>query len=103
MSMRALAKEIAQVGLGVLSLTLEKAEAVVEALAKRREIRREGMDDLMDHLTTGRDVEYQALRKVVKEESQRALSGLNLATRTDIDTLSNKMDVLGRQLNEFLS
>jgi len=103
MSMRALVKEIAQVGLGALSLTLEKAEAVVEASAKRREIRREGMKDLMDHLTTGRDVEYQALRKLVKEESQRVLSGLNLATRTDIDTLSKKMDALGRQLNEFLS
>jgi len=34
MSMRALVKEIAQVGLGALSLTLEKAEAVVEALVK---------------------------------------------------------------------
>lgn len=103
MSMRALAKGIAQVGLGALALPLEKATAVVAALVKRREVRRDEAEDLVERLTTGREVECQALRKVVKEETERVLRGLNLATRKDIDTLGKRIDALARQLDEFLS
>lgn len=102
MSMRALVEKILQEGIDALSLTLEKARAVVDAFVKRREVRRYEAEDLVDRLTTGGGVECQALRKVVKEETERVLSGLNLATRKDIDTLGKRIEALARQLDEFL-
>jgi len=103
MSMRALVEKILQEGINVLSRTPGKVRAVVDALVMRRGVGRDEAKDLVGRLATGREVECQALRKVVKEETERVLSGLNLASRKDIDTLGNKIDALGRQLNEFLS
>jgi len=102
MRMRTLIEKILQEGIDALSRTPEKARAVVDALVMGREVRRDEAKDLADRLATGREVECQDLRKVVKEETKRVLSGLNLATRKDIDTLGHKIDALGRQLNEFI-
>ena len=101
--MLALVKGIAQVGLGALLLTLEKAKALVDALVKRREVRRDEAKDVADRMTTGGEVACQALRKVVNEETELVLSGLNLATLKDIDTLSKKMEALSTQMEAFLN
>lgn len=75
MSLRALVEKILQGGIDALSLTREKARAVVDAFVKRREVRRDEAKDLVDRLATGGGVECQALRKVAKEETERVLRG----------------------------
>ena len=100
MNMRELVEKTMLGGIGVLSLTREKAEAVVDKLMKRGEVRRDEAKDFVDRLTARGEEDRQALRKVVKEETERVLSVLNLATSKDIDTLGKKIEALGKQLEK---
>lgn len=100
MNMRELIEKSALGGIGVLSLTREKAETVVDKLVKRGEVRRDEARDFVDRLTARGEEERQALRKVAKEETEHVLGGLNLATHKDIDALGQKIEALGKQLDK---
>jgi polyhydroxyalkanoate synthesis regulator phasin len=87
-------------GIGVLSLTREKAKTVVDDLVKRGEVWRDEAQDWIDRLTARSEEERQALRKVVKDETEHVLSGLNLATSQDIEALGKRIEALGKQLEK---
>ena len=84
-------------GLGVLALTQEKAEGFVDELVKRGEAHRDEAGDLVNRLVKRGDEEREALRKLVQEETERALKGLNLATSKDFASHSMKIEVLTKQ------
>ncbi len=100
MNTRELVEKGFYAGIGMLSLTREKAKAVVDDLVKRGEVRRDEAQDLVDRLTARGEEERQALHKVVKEETERVLSGLNLASSKDIDTLGKRIEALGKRLEK---
>ena len=87
-------------GLGVFSLTYEKAEDFVNDLVKRGEARREEASELVDRLMKRGKEEREAVRKMIQEETERAMKGLNLATSKDVTALSKKIDALSKQLTK---
>jgi len=84
-------------GLGGFSLTYEKAEDFVNDLVKRGEARREETSDLVDRLMKRGKEEQDAVRKMIQEETERSMKGLNLATSKDVAALSKKIDALSKQ------
>ncbi len=83
-------------GFGALSMTREKAKKIVDELVKRGEVRLEESKDLIDKLVARGEEERAEMHKLLKEELERAKSGL--ATRKDIEELSAKIDALAEKL-----
>ena len=98
MSRRELIEKAALAGIGALSLTGEKAQAIVDDLVRRGEVRRDKAQELIDRLVAKGEEERASLRQVVREEIDRGLSGLNLVTSQDIEALNTKIDALGTRL-----
>ncbi len=86
--------------LGALSLTREKAEAFVEEIVGRGEARREEAHELVDRLMRRGEEERKALRKLIRDETKGVLKELDLARRSDVASLSRKLDALTKELSQ---
>ena len=85
--MRTFVKRSLLAGIGLLSMTHEKAHRIVEELVQRGEVRREEMARLVEDLVQRGEEERESLRKLVREELARAVDELGLATRKDLQEL----------------
>jgi polyhydroxyalkanoate synthesis regulator phasin len=83
-----------------LALTHEKSEAIVDELVQRGEARRDESSELVDRLVKRGEEERKALQKMIREETECAMSNLSLATSKDIKALNRKIDALAKQLNK---
>ena len=86
------------IGVGVLTLTRERAQAIVDELVKRGEARREEARDLVDRLVKRGEEERAGLRKLVRTEVEGAIAEMNLATKKNLEALSRKIDELAEKL-----
>jgi len=84
-------------GLGALALTRERAQSIVEELVKRGEARRDEVKELVEKLASRGEKEREELRCLIREEVEKALSGMGLATKADIEALSEKIEALARK------
>jgi len=100
MNVRQLLENGMLVGVGALSLTREKAKAIVDGLVDRGEVRRDETTTFVDRLTARGEEEREALRNMIEEEIDRGLGRLNLATTEDVENLHNKIDALSRHLEK---
>jgi polyhydroxyalkanoate synthesis regulator phasin len=85
------------ISLGILSLTREKAQGVVDELVKRGEVRREDSKGLVDRLVQRGEEERSSFRKLIREEVAKAAHELNLATRADLEALEKKIEALAQK------
>lgn len=87
-------------GLGALVLTQEKADGFVDELVNQGEAHRDEASDLVERFMKRGEEEREALRKLVQEETEHVVKGLNLATSKDVAALNKKIDALAKQLKE---
>jgi polyhydroxyalkanoate synthesis regulator phasin len=87
-------------GIGLLSMTREKAQAVVDELVKLGEARRDEALELVDHLVQRGEEERQALRKLIHDEVSEMTDELDLVTKKDIQSLTNKIEALSKELQK---
>ena len=97
MDMRELMERGFLAGIGALSLTREKVQALVDDLVKRGEIRRDEAKGLADRLVKRGEEEREVLRKLVRDEAERVLGAVSLATKEDIAALSKKIETLAKR------
>jgi len=83
-------------GLGVLALTREKAQALVDDLVKRGEVRKEEVQRLVDRLAAYGEEERKALRNLIREEIKKVLDEADLPSKQDIAALGKKIDKLSK-------
>ena len=100
MNMRELVEKTMLAGIGALSLTRERARALVDDLVERGEARHEAAEKLVDRWVKRGEEEREALHKLVKDEIERALGAVNLATKEDIAALSKQMETLAQRLGQ---
>jgi polyhydroxyalkanoate synthesis regulator phasin len=77
-------------GLGLLSMTREKAQKVVEELTHEGELQRSEMKQWVDQLSDRGEEERQALRKLIRDEVKKVLDEVGFATKEDIQKLLDK-------------
>lgn len=82
------------VGLGLMSLTREKAQGLVDDLVKRGELRHEDSKGMVDRLVQRGEDERGSFRKLIREEVARAAHDLGLVTRADLETIEKKLETL---------
>jgi len=97
LKLRDIVEKGALMGLGAVALTRERAQNLVEELVKRGEARRDEVKELVDRLLSRGEKEREELRKLVREEVEKALSGMGLATKADIEALTRKIDALSKK------
>ena len=77
-------------GLGLLSMTREKAEKVIDELSREGEVQKSEMKQWVDQLSDRGEEERQALRKLIRDEMKKVLDDMGLATKEDIQKLVEK-------------
>ena len=83
-------------GIGLLSMTREKAQKVIEELTHEGELQKNEAKEWVDQLSARGEEERQALRKLVRDEMKKVLDEMGLATKEDIQKLLDKQDQAGR-------
>lgn len=87
-------------GLGVLTLTRDKVARTVDELVEEGEVKAEEAPSVIDRLVNRGEEEREELRKMVREEMDKVRANVPLATRRDIEELSQKIDNLAAQMSE---
>jgi len=83
-------------GIGLLSMTREKAQKVIEELSHEGELQKNEAKEWVDQLSARGEEERQALRKLVRDEMKKVLDEMGLATKEDIQKLLDKQDQADR-------
>jgi polyhydroxyalkanoate synthesis regulator phasin len=87
-------------GLGVLTLTRDKVAKTVNELVEEGEVKAEEAPSVIDRLVSRGEEEREELRKMVRDEMDKMRANVPLATRKDIEGLSEKIDRLAAQMSE---
>lgn len=77
-------------GIGLLSMTREKAEKIIDELSHEGEVQKGEMKQWVDKLSDRGEEERQALRKLIRDELKKVLDEMGLATKEDIQKLLEK-------------
>lgn len=77
-------------GIGLLSMTREKAQKVIDELSQEGELQKNEVKEWVDQLSDRGEEERQALRKLVRDELRKVLDEMGLATKEDIQKLVEK-------------
>ena len=88
-------------GLGVLTLTRDKVVQFVDKLIEEGEVKPEEAPGIVERLVTRGKEEREELRRVVKQELDKARASVPRASRRDIEELSQKIDELAARIDEL--
>ena len=77
-------------GIGLLSMTHEKAQEIFEELTDKGEFQKGEAKQWIDQLSARGEEERQTLRKLVRDEVKKVLDEMGLATKEDIQKLLEK-------------
>ena len=80
------------VGIGLLSMTREKAQEVIDELSNEGNLQKGEIKEWVDQLSDRGEEERQALRKLIREEMKKVLDEMGLVTMEDIQELLKKQD-----------
>ena len=89
-------------GLGVMTLTRDKAVQVVNRLVEEGEVKRHEAPNIIDKLVARGEEEREELRRLVREEFDKL--NLNVsppASRKDVEELSQKIDELATKIEQL--
>jgi len=89
------------VGLGLLTLTRDKAMQCVDKLVEEGEVKPEEAPGVVDKLVARGKEEREELRKLVRQELDKARASVPVISRKDIEELSQKIDALDAKVEEL--
>ena len=79
-------------GIGLLSMTREKAQKIIDDLSHEGEVQKSEVKQWVDKLSDRGEEERQALRKLIRDEMKKVLDEMGLATKEDLQKLMGKQD-----------
>jgi polyhydroxyalkanoate synthesis regulator phasin len=79
-------------GIGLLSMTREKAQKIIDELSHEGEFQKSEVKQWVDQLSDRGEEERQALRKLIRDEMKKVMDDMGLATKEDIQKLLEKQN-----------
>jgi polyhydroxyalkanoate synthesis regulator phasin len=79
-------------GIGLLSMTREKAQKIIDDLSHEGELQKSEVKQWVDQLSDRGEEERQALRKLIRDEMKKVMDDMGLATKEDIQKLLEKQN-----------
>ncbi|MBT9143561.1 MAG: hypothetical protein DDT29_01969 [Dehalococcoidia bacterium] len=92
-------KKAMLLGLGVISLTKEKAEEFVDDLIKRGEVTREERFKIVDKLLKEAEKQEEELFGKISETVQKVITDLGLPTKKDLDKISKRLEAIEKRIS----
>lgn len=92
-------KKAMLLGLGVISLTKEKAEELVDDLIKRGEVTREERFKIVDKLLKEAEKQEEELFGKISETVQKVITDLGLPTKKDLDEISKRLEEIEKRIS----
>lgn len=77
-------------GIGLLSMTREKAQQVIDELSCEGEVQKSEAKKWVDQLSDRGEEERDALRKLIRDELKKVMDEMGIATKEDIQKLLEK-------------
>lgn len=77
-------------GIGLLSMSREKAQKIIEDLSREGDLQKSEIKQWVDQLADRGEEEQQALRKLIRDEMKKVMDDMGLATKEDIQKLMGK-------------
>ena len=77
-------------GIGLLSMTREKAQKIIDDLGHEGEVQKSEVTQWVDQLASRGEEERTALRKLIRDEMKKVMDDMGLATKEDIQKLMEK-------------
>jgi polyhydroxyalkanoate synthesis regulator phasin len=90
-------------GLGMLTLTRDKVVQAVNSLVEEGEVKAEEAPSIVDRLVTRGEEERAELRKMMRDELDKLRINMPMASRKDIEDLSQKIDALAARIDDLAS
>ena len=87
-------------GLGAITLTKEKAEALVDELVKKGELAKEERGSAITELLEKAEKEEKILHDKIAAEVKKITEELGLATKKDVKSLEKKIDDLSKKIGK---
>jgi len=86
-------------GLGLFSLTKEKAEELVDDLIKRGEVTKEERFKIVDKLLKEAEKQEEELFGKISETVQKVITDLGLPTKKDLDEISKRLEEIEKRIS----
>lgn len=84
-------------GIGLISMTHEKAQKVVDDLTHRGEVHKDEAKDWVEKLVQRGEEERQSLRDLIHDEVKSVLDEMGLVEKQDLQDLITKIEELNKQ------
>lgn len=94
-------RKLAFAGLGLLSLTRERVEKMVQDLVEQGNMSSEEGRQLADSLMQRAEAEMNELRARIQAEIKKALIGAGVATKEEVQALKERVDELEARLRRL--
>ncbi len=85
-------------GLGLLDLTREKAEKIVEELVKKGEVAKEKQPEFVKRLMERTEKGRKEIEKIVEDATTKVMKKIDIPSRSDIEKLTKKIEELKKRL-----
>jgi len=92
-------KKLILAGIGMFSLTREKAEQIIKELTERGQVNKDEAKDLLDELIARGERERTALGQFVRKEFEKMQSELGLVSKKELEALKTQIDHLKTEIN----
>lgn len=89
-------------GLGLISLTREKAEAFADELIRRGELAREEKFKMVDNLLKEAQQQKEELTVKIKENVQKIISEMGLVTKKEFEEILKKQDEIEKKIEKLV-
>jgi polyhydroxyalkanoate synthesis regulator phasin len=93
-------KQILYAGLGLVTITREKAEELVSELVKRGELSSEEGKDALNNILDRMQEERDKLRQRIQEQVENMISSMNLVRRSELDEIKQRLEKLEMKYND---
>ncbi len=85
---------------GVLSVSREKVQEVVDQMVARGELNLDEGKQLVDKMVKRGQEERETMRGLVHQEVQKVVGELDMVSRKDFQVLNDKLDALLKKLDQ---
>ncbi|MGI6485821.1 MAG: phasin family protein [Tepidanaerobacteraceae bacterium] len=92
-------KQILYAGLGLVTITREKAEELVSELVKRGELSSEEGKDALNNILDRMQEERDKLRQRIQEQVENMISSMNLVRQSELDDIKQRLEKLEMKYN----
>ncbi len=85
---------------GVLSVSREKVQEIVDQMVERGELNLDEGKQLVDKMVKRGQEERETMRGLVHQEVQKVVGELDMVSRKDFQVLNDKLDALLKKLDQ---